>query len=265
VKERVVPSAWLEKEGRRLDCGPYVSGAIEAKLLLQALPVKRHSLTNAVHGHDGGIYNGPQFARNYVSDRDHGVPFLTSSSMLLADFTHVDLIRKADATSSRLSFLRLEQGMTLISCSGTIGRMTYARREMVGLWSSQDTLKVVPNPAVVKPGYLFAFLSGRFGLPLIVGGTYGAIIPHLEPQHIAELPVPMAPEGLQDAVHKLVEDAADLRTKASLELRAVIREIEQAADLPAVESHYSGASPDISIVNAQRLGGRMDGHDRDIR
>jgi len=28
---KTVPSTWLEIEGRRLDCGPYMSGAIEAR------------------------------------------------------------------------------------------------------------------------------------------------------------------------------------------------------------------------------------------
>ena len=46
------------------------------------------------------------------------LPFLSSSSMLHADYRNVDLLRKSDAVSARLAFLRLEEGMTLISCSG---------------------------------------------------------------------------------------------------------------------------------------------------
>jgi len=256
---RVVPSAWLEKEGRRLDCGPYLSGAIEAKVLLESLPVTKKPLKRVTKGYDGGIYNGPQFVRNYVDRPEHGVPFLTSSSMLLVDFTHTDLLRRQDAASPRLAHLRLEVGMTLISCSGTIGRMTYSRPEMAGMWSSQDVLKVVPDPDAVEPGFLFAFLSGRFGVPLIAGGTYGAIIPHLEPQHIAEIPVPLAPDRLQKAAHQLVTEAAELRTKASAVLRGVIREIEEAAGLPVLDRHYDGGSPDISVVKAGALNGRMDG------
>jgi type I restriction enzyme S subunit len=34
---RAVPSSWLENNGRRLDCGPYMSGAIEAKELLKKI------------------------------------------------------------------------------------------------------------------------------------------------------------------------------------------------------------------------------------
>ena len=259
MKEKLVPSAWLEQQGRRLDCGPYLSGAMEAKVLLERLPVRCADLRDLTRGHNGGIYNGPQFARNYVSDPAHGVPFVSSSSMLHADFTHVDLLRKSDATSARLAYLRLDEGMTLISCSGTIGRMAYVRPEMVGMWSSQDVLKVSPNPNVVFPGYLYAFLSGRFGVPLVVGGTYGAIVQHIEPAHIADLPVPLAPRSVQEAAHRLVTEAADLRTRASAELRAVVREIEESAGLPPLDVQYASARPDTALVKASALGDRMDG------
>ena len=146
MKEKLVPSAWLVQQGRRLDCGPYLSGAVEAKLLLRSLPVSCAELRDITHGHDGGIYNGPQFVRNYVSDPAFGVPFLSSSSMLHAEFHRVDLLRKSNAVSRRLAFLQIEEGTTLISCSGTIGRMAYARPEISGMWSSQDVLKVVPDP-----------------------------------------------------------------------------------------------------------------------
>ena len=259
MKEKLVPSVWLEQQGRRLDCGPYLSGAVEAKLLLNSLPVRRAELRCLTHGHEGGIYNGPQFVRNYVSDPAFGVPFLSSSSMLHAEFRYVDLLRRSDAVSRRLAYLQLEEGMTLISCSGTIGRMAYARPEMAGMWSSQHVLKVAPNPDLVRPGYLYAFLSGRFGVPLVVGETYGAIVQHIEPGHISDLPVPLAPEAIQDDAHRLVTEAAQMRTWASAELRAVIREIEEAAGLPPLDIRYASARPDTSLVKASALRGRMDG------
>ena len=260
LKQKLVPSGWLEREGRRLDCGPYLSGAMEAKVLLERLPVPRADLCSLTHGHEGGVYNGPQFVRNYVSDSDHGMPFLTGSTMLHADFAHADLLKKSDATSPRLAHLRIEEGTTLVSCSGTIGRMSYARPEMVGMWSSQDILKIVSDPALVRPGYLYAFLNGRFGLPLVTGGTYGAIVRHIEPQHVARVPVPLAPDDVQEQAHRLVTEAAARRTAASEELRAIIREIEEAACLPPIDRRSSEASaPDTSLVRASALAGRMDG------
>lgn len=259
MKEKLVPSAWLEEQGRRLDCGPYLSGAVEAKRLLKNLPGRRAELHDLTHGHEGGIYKGPLFARNYVSDPAYGVPFLSSSGVLHAEFTYADLLRAQDATSARLAPLRIEEGMTLVVRSGTIGRMAYARAEMKGMWSSEHLLKVVPNPNLVRPGYLYAFLSGRFGVPLIVGETYGAIVQHIEPGHISDLPVPLAQDAIQDDAHRLVTEAAEMRTWASAELQAVVREIEEAAGMPPLDIRYASARPDTSLVQASTLHGRMDG------
>ena len=180
--------------------------------------------------------------------------------MLHADFAHADLLKKSDAISPRLAHLRIEEGTTLVSRSGTIGRMAYARAEMSGMWATEDAIKIVPDPALVRPGYLHAFLSGRFGLPLVIGGTYGAIVRHIEPQHVARVPVPLAPDDVQEQAHRLVTEAAARRTAASAELRAVIREIEEAAGLPPIDRRSSEASaPDTSLVRASALAGRMDG------
>lgn len=212
---RVVRSSWLEEGGRRLDCNPYMSGALEARDALQALNALKEPLNTLTAGHAGGIYNGPMFVRNYVDSPNHGVPFITSGTMLLGDLSTLPLLRKKDAQSSRLSYLRLNAGTTLISCSGTIGRMVYVRPDMDGMWSSQDVLKVVPNESTILPGYLYAFLSSKFGVPLIAAGTYGAIIQHLEAEHIANLPVPRFGTDFENQVHGLIQSAAVARASAA--------------------------------------------------
>jgi hypothetical protein len=227
-----VMASWLREQGFRLDAPPFLSGAIEARKLLERLPVKKELLASLTKGYNGGIYNGPMFRRNYVTDPEYGVPFLTSSGILLADLSTLPLLSKKDAMSSRLSYLQIREGMTLISCSGAIGRMAYTRPEMDGLWSSQDVLKVVPNPDRILPGYLYAFLSSKFGESLVVGGTYGAIIQHIEPHHIADLPVPRLGEGIETRVHRLIQEAAALRSRFQAELETATCEFFEAAGLP---------------------------------
>ncbi|HQU79647.1 MAG TPA: hypothetical protein PLU47_09275 [Azonexus sp.] len=204
---RIVRSGWLDEGGRRLDCNPYMSGALEARETLRNLSVRKDELGTLTAGYAGGIYNGPIFKRNYVESPENGVPFISSGTMLQADLSSLPLLRRKDAESSRLSYLRLKPGMIMISCSGTIGRMCYVRPDMEGVWSSQDVLKVAPDPGLVPPGYLYAFLSGRFGVPLVVSGTYGAIIQHIEPEHIADLPVPRFGSEFEERIHCKVEEA----------------------------------------------------------
>ena len=54
---KTIPSTWVENNGRRLDCGPYMSGAVEAKKLLEKHP--NEPLKDLTTGHNGGIFNAP--------------------------------------------------------------------------------------------------------------------------------------------------------------------------------------------------------------
>lgn len=213
MKVKTIPSTWITAEGRRLDCGPFMSGALEARMMLAGLDAPTQRLDTLTRGHDGGIYNGPQFRRNYVDLPEYGVPFVTSGTVLRADLSTLPLLKRKDAESPMLSYLRLRKGMTLISCSGTIGRMAYAREEMDGMWSSQDVMKIVPDDDKVPSGYIYAFLASKYGVPMITARTYGAIIQHLEPHHIADLPVPRLGQAVEQRAHELVEEAAQLLSR----------------------------------------------------
>lgn len=232
MKTEVIPSAWLHRPGTRLNAATYTSGAFALQERLRALEGRTQSLGSLTKGHQGGVYRPPifqmQFSRNLVDTPEHGVPFMTSSAMLLADLSHLPLVSKKVAKSPKFAVLELRPEMTLISCSGTIGRVIYAREEMRGVWSSQDMLKVVPDQNRVPPGYLFAFLSSPFGVQLLASGAYGAIVKHIEREHIVHLPVPRLSEPLEGEIHDLVTKASQARSAAaSLTARAAagVREL----------------------------------------
>lgn len=56
-----VMASWLREQGFRLDAPPFLSGAIEARKLLEQLPIKKEPLASLTQGHNGGIYNDPMF------------------------------------------------------------------------------------------------------------------------------------------------------------------------------------------------------------
>ncbi len=213
MRIETVPSSWLLEEGYRLDPRPYVSGSVATRKRLDAM--RTTPLCKLTAGFKGGIFThlfSPK--RTYVEDPAHGFPFLGASAILRADLSRLPLLSKRDAFSRSYRPLEVKKGMTLISCSGVIGRMTYVRDDMDGMWSSGDTLKIVPDSEKIPPGYLFAFLASRFGVPMVAGGTYGTIVQHLEPQHVATLPVPRLANSVEEKAHSLVEQAATSRTEA---------------------------------------------------
>lgn len=229
-----VRSNWFTDQGYRLAASPYLSGAYDTRKFLERLTVATEPLHALTVGHDGGIYNGPQFRRNYINDRKYGVPFLSSTDIMQADFTNIPLLRAEDAHSERLAYLEVEPGMTLITCSGTVGRMCYVRPDMDGFWSSQDVLKVVADEVKILPGYLYAFLSSRFGMHVITAQAYGSMIPHLEPVHIANLPVPRFGNAVEGEIHAHVQAAAELRARYQAGVTAATSDLFESAGLPAL-------------------------------
>ena len=246
--QRPVTSAWLTKEAHRLDAPPFLSGAVEARVLLDKLHAPKQPLRDVTAGYNGGIYNGPQFKRNYVTSPEHGMPFLTGSSILLADTSRLPMISRKDAHSKKLSYLKVEEGMTLISCSGSIGKMAYARPELAGVWASQDVMKVVPDPEVIPPGYLYAYLSSRFGKTLVTSGTYGAIIQHIEPEHIADLQVPRFGKEFEERIHGLVSEGAERVSAFQRGIREATERFFESVglnDISSIEWHANG--PDLGF------------------
>ncbi|MFJ4095256.1 restriction endonuclease subunit S [Kitasatospora sp. NPDC089913] len=227
-----VMSSWFADQGLRLDASPYVSGSLKTKKLLERLP-NTEPLVSLTHGHNGGIFNGPMFRRVYLTAPEHSVPFLGTKDMMAADLTGLPRLRKSDAESATLSYLRLKPGMTLISCSGfNAGRRAYVRPDMGDCWSSQDTLKVEPDPEKIKSGYLYAFLLSRFGESLVRGSVYGSAVKHIEPHHIAGLPVPRLGADLEGTIHRLIESSARLRAQHQADLVAATKDFFESNGLP---------------------------------
>lgn len=223
---------WVLAQDMRLDARPYVGGAFEARDLLNRLTVPVDLLAELTAGHDGGLYSGPRLRRTFVHDRAHGVPFLGSADMLEADLSRLPLLRRFDAESAALSYLRVEPGTTFISRSGTVGRVVYARPDMVGNWSSEDTIKVVADRARIRPGYLFAVLASRFGTPILINSRSGTGIRHLEPHQVADIPIPRFGDAVENRIHALVEEAAELRAEYQRLLVTATEDLFTSAGLP---------------------------------
>lgn len=247
MRERVVPSEWLDKEGRRLDCGPYLSGAVEAKVILAKLKATKEPLQRLTKDGLDGIFHAGREGRTYVLDEEHGVRFLGSTDILAADLSYAKLISKRQATATPKFAIHL--GWILITRSGTVGRMAYASPDMDGMACSEHVLRVVADDNRVRSGYLFAYLSSRFGVPLITTGTYGSVIQHIEPDHIADLPVPRLGDRLEHVVHDKVAQAATLRAEYQEQVRTATSKLFTSVGLRDITSgSWHGGNPDLGFV-----------------
>lgn len=258
---RVVRSGWLQEGGRRLDCTPYMSGALEARDALKRLSARKERLADVTER----IFHAGREKRTWVDDPRYGVPFLGSTDILTADLSHLSLLAKS--LVKRNPLFTLDAAWTLITRSGTVGRMAYVRPDMAGMACSEDVLRVVPNAAHIPPGYLYAFLSSRYGVPLVVSGTYGAIIQHIEPEHIVGLPVPRFGADFERKIHSLIDKSAALLSRYQTEIAAATDDLFNAVgltDISPTEWHHIGTetgfsvpSPDVTTLRALNFNPRF--------
>jgi len=236
---------WLTDQGFRLDASPYLSGAYDARKLLEQLPGTRllHELVRTPNG----IFHAGRSSRRWVTDPDYGVPFFSSTDILEVDSSFLPLIAQSAVKDNPR--LLIERNWTLITRSGAVGRMAYARADVDGFACSEHVLRVVADPDEIRSGYLYAFLSSRYGIPMITNAAYGAIIQHIEPEHIADLPVPRFGDSIEEEIHGCVQAAADLRARFQAGVAAATLDLFESAGLPELlDLHWHKQSREIGFA-----------------
>ncbi|MGR5433204.1 methylation-associated defense system restriction endonuclease subunit S MAD5 [Vibrio owensii] len=252
MKTKIVPRSWLNETGMRLDCNPYLSGGLDARMHLEQLTCKKESLGSLTTG----IYHAGREGRQWVTSEEYGVPFMGSTDILKADLNNLPLISQQQVDKNPGFLLR--EGWTLVTRSGTIGRMAYARKDIDGFACSEHVMRIKPDTNKVRAGYIYAFLSSKYGVPQVISGTYGSIIQSIEPHHVSSLPVPRLADNLEKEVHCLVELASKKRTKAIDLLNQAKVELNYVIGIE--EPKQSGAEQKYTIVSSRDLSARCDAY-----
>ena len=86
--------------------------------------------------------------------------------------------------------LELKENMTLITCSGTIGRVALVGKHWDGWTANQHIIRVVPANKDIA-GYLYIFLASDYGRTLITRYTYGSVVDEIDDDHIRQIPIPL--------------------------------------------------------------------------
>jgi hypothetical protein len=225
-----VRSGWFADQGLRLDAAPYLSGAYEARKLLERLP-KTQQLAEVTQR----IFHAGRPTRQWVTDPDRGVPFFSSTDILEADYSYLPFISKKQIEQNPA--LQIHKGYILITRSGTVGRTAYCRRDADGYAASEHILRVIADESQIASGYLYAFLRSTYGIPIITSQAAGSIIQHIEPHHLVDLPVPRLGSDIELRIHDLIEGAAELRAKYQEGVTAATRDLFTSAGLPELADY----------------------------
>lgn len=221
-----VKIAMITEFNSRLDASYYSGTNLEVLRFIQfwTKDTKKKTAKSLSEITRGQIFMGPRLRRVYVTSREHGLPFLTPSDMVLSDFQRFNYVSRK--FTKDLDALRLKKGWLLISRSGSIGNVVLATSDMEDMAGSDDIIRIITEEPTCKPGFLYAFLSSPIGQTLLRLNTYGGVIQHIEPHHLAKIPIPIVEQNLHDEVNSLIDHSSNLRVGAKDKIEIAKKKIE---------------------------------------
>jgi type I restriction enzyme S subunit len=119
--------------------------------------------------------------------------------------------------------LELHENMVLITCSGTIGKVTLVPKHWEHWAASQHIIRVVPVVDKIA-GYLSIFLASEYGHALITRYTYGSVVDEIDDKHVSQIPFPFLKNRvIQNEINDLALKANKLRHEAYVFEQEAIR------------------------------------------
>jgi type I restriction enzyme S subunit len=227
-------SRWLFEGEKRLDASFYAKDVIASKILIGKLEESEIAI-ETIDTMSKDIFHRSRFKRNYVGTGE-GLPFLTPTDLLMFP------LKPRKSVVNPPEGLQVSPRWILITCSGTIGRTIIANRFISSCILSHDVIRIIPKNGNLF-GYLYAYLNTWMGQAILTKDRYGATVKHIEPHHVATIPIPRIPE-LEEGINQKILEAHRLREEA------------QELLLKAEEMLHSELGlPEIDVDDVEYLGG----------
>jgi len=210
---------------------------------------------------NGGIASNafyPGRFKRFYCDADYpdAIGFLGSSEMLDVQPKPVKFM---SGQNEKAEAIKVKAGWVLLSRSGTIGNVAFVSETLERYVVSEHAIRILTD----YPGYVYSFLRTKTGNALIRTNEYGAVVSHIEPEHLENVPIPDPPPVLKKRIHDLVMKSYALRDESNDLLEKAERLLYDALNMPPLSKlrpRYFDKTADLRnyTVKLSRLSGRLD-------
>ena len=244
--------------GKRLEASVF---DVEAKQARNTVLKGKYGTVDlgGVHGLIDKAYYPGRFKRIYC-DNTCGEAFYLPSQM-------TDIYPKADKyisalTKCDMTELKLKENTLLLTRSGTIGTVSFVSKTTQGRVFSDDVIRVTFKN-IEDLGFVYAYLKSKIGNKILTTNGYGSVITHLEPEHLATVPIPDAPKEIKERIHNLIVRSYELRDESNDLIDKATQLLIDELHLPDirdfdVNDYKKGAPVETFSVKLSDLNGRAD-------
>jgi type I restriction enzyme S subunit len=157
----------------------------------------------------------PRFKRAYVRDPADGISLLQG--------THIPQIIPQDMKyiwkkMKNLNTYIVRKNWILVTCSGTIGRLSLVRDYWDGWTATNHLLRIITNENEIHPGYLTAFLLSIYGQVQFQRLIYGGVVDEIgEAGKLFNDILILKPKNktIENKIGNLIFEAYDKRDKSN--------------------------------------------------
>lgn len=162
-----------------------------------------------------------RFKRVYV-DEGYGRVFIGGKQLFELDPTNKKYLSNVHHGDRISRQLELHESMTLITCSGTIGKVALVGKHWENWTANQHIIRIVPANNDIA-GYLNIFLASDYGKALITRFTYGSVVDEIDDSHVRQIAFPLLKNHeVQKKINDLALAANEKRYEAyQLEQKAL--------------------------------------------
>ena len=154
-----------------------------------------------------------RFARVYVEEGNGRVLF-GGKQIYELDPSNKKYLSLSKHGSRIARELEIEENMTLITRSGTIGKVALVPKHWEHWVASEHIIRVIPANDDIA-GYINIFLASDYGYQLITRHTYGSVVDEIDDNHVRQIPVPLLRnQETQKHINDLALNANAKRYKA---------------------------------------------------
>ncbi len=185
---------------------------LEAKVAKEKILSNKYGIVHlwSKNGLVETAYHRPRFKRIYVDHKE--IPFFQPSSITEVYPKPSKYI--SAKTETNLESLKVKKGMLLMTVSGTIGKVSIAGKKLDNQVFSHDMLRLI-GKGKYDTGFIYCYFLTNTGQNILQSNNYGAVIKHIEPEHLQNIIIPNAPETLKKEIHELVIESYDLRDESN--------------------------------------------------
>ena len=209
MKTGVTSTKHLASMSFRIDPSLHLSEGLKVREKLSKSPYGLLTINDVSEK----VFLGNIFSRVFVKDKEHGKTYLAASDTVLANIETGRFLSYAQA--NKLKHLWLKKDWILVTCSGTLGNVTYTNSTFEDKIATHDLIRIVPNDNHILKGVVYAFLAGRYGYYQITQSQFGGVVKHTNDKAVGAITIPKFPKNFQKQVDDLIQKSARLREEAT--------------------------------------------------